>query len=218
MDRKSKRIIAACCLIFPLYAAWAGPIKPLKVGTITQSHNRVTFLDYVTTANVLEVKEQSDLMTEGSYLTSDEAFLTARLFDGSWLRASPQTKFAVEFDKKAKNLTVNLFTGSMKAMISQKLSKGEIQKILFKSADSMAEASEAKFSIVRTPVLDMFSVYVEKGVVTISKGKATVLVHALEMVSVHDKKPEIEEPHKMDEKQLKFLHGKSYLKSIQGKN
>jgi hypothetical protein len=144
--------------------------------------------------------------------------MTIKFFDGSWLRVSPKSKFTVEYQPQASIILVHLYTGSIKILFSNHLNKNKVQKIIVKTTDTLFETVDGKFSVIRSPVLDMNSVYVEKGTVlttqhVLNKRKDMEIVHTGEMVSVKDNESDIESPTKMSEKEMKFLHSSKYLKN-----
>lgn len=188
------------------------------MGSVTQAEGEVTFLDFAPPHHKLsKVKENSKFVTDGSYLTKDDSFLTVQFFDGSWLRMSPSSKVSVEFDAVSKAITVHLFTGSIKLLISSSQNDQQVTKLLVKSADALFESAEGKFTVVRNPITDLSSLYVEKGVVLamqngLSENKNVTLVHRQEMTSLKDRDHEFESPRSMTDKEIKFLHPSHYLK------
>lgn len=223
--KKTYTRVATSCLIgglllFPL----AGFTAPFNLGLVTQVQGEITFLDFTPPLHKLsEVKENTKFITDGSYLTKEDAFLTVQLFDGSWLRLSPRSKVSAEFDAVAKVVTLHLFTGSVKALISSSQNGEAVHKLVVKSADAVFEASEGKFSVVRNPITNVSSVYVEKGVVIAthngtSKIQEGQLIHRLETTSLKDRDLEFDSPRKMTEKESSFLHPSNYLKNLKGQN
>lgn len=195
---------------------------PKIIGTITQTHGTITFFPFKNHEKVLKVNKKSPLLSDGSYLIQDNSFLTAKLFDGSWLRVSPRSKLALDIDHKNKIVLIHLFTGSLKILISNKASQGKLEKISIKSGDTIISASNTKFSAIRNPIFENFSVYVEKGIVSMTKKimgqSSTQLIHAMETVSVKDKASTIRTPRRISEKEIKFLQNALYLKKSLNKN
>jgi ferric-dicitrate binding protein FerR (iron transport regulator) len=188
-----------------------------NIGHITQAEGEITFLNYAPPHGLVHVEKKQRLLTDGSYLTQDSSFMTVNFFDNSWLRVSPKSKFAVEYQPHSSIILIHLFSGSVKILFSTHLNKNKVQKLIVKSADTVFETVDAKFSVIRNPVLDLNSVYVEKGIVIASQfiqneKKDMEIVHAREMVSVKDNETNIESPTAVTEKQLKFLHSSQYLK------
>lgn len=214
LSRIAGRCLIASTLLLPLSTVAA----PFNVGKVTQAEGEVTFLDFAPPHHKLsKVKSQTSFVTDGSYLTKDDAFLTVQFFDGSWLRMSPRSKVSVEFEPVAKVITIHLFTGSIKLLISSSQNDHRVEKLLVKSADALIESSEGKFTVVRNPITDISSVYVEKGMVLamqngMSEDKNVTLVHRQETTSLKDRQHEFEAPRKMTDKEVKFLHPSFYLK------
>ena len=211
--RITGRSLVGLLFFLPLYLH-AGPFN---LGHITQLEGEITFLNYPAPHAVEHVKKDQQLLTDGSYLTQDAAFMTIKFFDNSWLRVSPKSKFAVEYQPQTKVMLIHLYTGSVKILFSTHLNQNKVSKFIVKSADTVFETVDAKFSVIRSPVLDLNSVYVEKGTViatqnVLNQKKDMEIVHAREMVSVKDNDSDIESPTEMTEKEIKFLHSSQYLK------
>lgn len=211
--------VATSCLIGGLFLLPLTSFSaPFNLGDITQAEGETTFLDFAPPHHRLsEVKTNTKFVTDGSYLTKEDAFLTVQLFDGSWLRLSPRSKISAEFDPTAKIITLHLFTGSVKLLISSSQNGEAVQKLVVKSADAVFEASEGKFSVVRNPITNSSSVYVEKGMVLAthqqnSEQSEVKLVHRQETTSLQDRDTVFEEPRKMTEKEVQYLHPSQYLK------
>lgn len=211
--RNAGRCLVSCLLLFPLLAQ-AGTFK---LGNITQAEGEITFLNFAPPHEIINVKEKQKLLSDGSYLTQDTSFMTVELFDGSWLRVSPKSKFAIEFQPHSSAILIHLFTGSIKILFSNHLNENQVQKVIVKSADTLFESVNAKFSVVRSPLNDLNSVFVEKGTVVaiqhvLNEKKDVELVHAKETTSVKDNDLDIESPRRMSDKEIKFLHPSNYLK------
>jgi ferric-dicitrate binding protein FerR (iron transport regulator) len=188
-----------------------------NLGHITQAEGEITFLNYAPPHELVQVKKKQHIQTDGSYLTQDTSFMTVKFFDNSWLRASPKSKFTLEYHPNTKTMFIHLYSGSVKILFSTHLNENKVQKFIVKSADTTFETVDAKFSVVRSNVLDLNSVYVEKGAViatqnVLNQKKDMEIVHAKEMVSVKDNDSNIESPTEMTEKEMKFLHSSQYLK------
>ena len=190
--------------MFCLFPLFAQERLPQTLGEITQIEGTVTFLQWRSGAKVQEVKKGDFLWTEGSFLTHDDGYFSAKLLGDSFIKTTPETKFALDYHPQEKKLTINLFTGSLKILISQH-KKSHFEKIIVKGADASFEASDAKFSVVRSPLLNSLSVYVQKGVVTTSRGEANQLVHANETSTINEKTSGIPSPRNIQQKELKFL-------------
>jgi ferric-dicitrate binding protein FerR (iron transport regulator) len=218
MDRIKKTIIALGCLVSGLSFALELPSPSL--GELTQVHGMVTYVPYRGPLKLIEVKEKDKLLSSGSYLTRDDAFMTIKLFDGSFLRMSPKTKFSIEIDYPQKIATIHLFTGSMKVLISQRLNQSKIEKFLIKSGDGLIEASEAKFSVIRNLMDRTISIFTEKGLVTarLASNDSFQLVHNMESILIEEKSHSISSPEKISKKHLKYIHGAFYLKDLKPKN
>ena len=187
------------------------------MGTITQSEGEITFLNYAPPHALNKVQKDQMLLADGSYLTQDSSFMTVKFFDDSWLRVSPMSKFSVEYQPHSSIILIHLYTGSVKILFSTQLNKNKVQKFIVKSADTLFETVDGKFSVIRSPIFDTNSVYVEKGTVVttqhvLNKRKDMEIVHTGEMLSVKDNESDIKSPTKMSEKELKFLHSAQYLK------
>lgn len=219
MDKLKKIVISfIACGLIP-WSTQANDFPQTKIGQISQTYGQTTFLTYKVPSTLYPVKKNSPFFTDGSYLTRDNSFFTAQLFDGSFLRASPKTKFAVELDTHQKMATIYLFTGSIKVLISRALNQGKLEKIIVKSGDGVFEASEAKFSVVRNPVLSDVSIYVEKGsllarAVRNNSQEDLQLIHTMEGVTLKDKTFDIDEPHRLTAREKKWLHANFYLRPI----
>jgi hypothetical protein len=197
--------------------AWGEDLTHHQLGKITQMSGEVTFYPYLPPREVNHLDLTHNLREGGSYLTHPEAYFTAKLFDGSWLRVSPGSKFAVEFNPTQKELIFNLYSGSLKVLFSPKLNKGELQKIIINSGDGRFETSEGKFSVFRNILENACHVYVEKGLVFAARqnqeDKNHKLVHTQETVSIKDREDLIEPARQITEKELRFLHSAFYLKN-----
>lgn len=211
--------IASSCLIsgLILFSFTSFAASPFNLGKITQAEGEITFLNFIPPHKLETVKKDQNLQSEGSYLTQDDAFMTVQLFDGSWLRLSPNSKISMEYEPTAKVMTVHLITGSLKTLFSNKINEGAVDKIIIKSTDGTFESVDGKFSVVRNPVTDMSSVYVEKGTVVVMQNdpiemKQAVLVHTKEMAFVKYREAVIETPRHMTDEEMKFLHPSKYLK------
>lgn len=219
MDKFKNKYSKSCGLIFLLLSTYSFAQEvPKSLGTVTQVHGEVTYLPFNLPTQKKIIKQNDTVLPNGSYLSYEDSFLTVKLFEGNYLRLSPKSKFSLEFDPKEKNFTLHLFTGSVKVLFSQKLNQGLTQKFIIKSGDSEIEASDAKFTVVRNPVMDSISCYVEKGMAIVSQYQLTEkkdseYVHAMEMISTQDRNPEIAPAQKMKEKELRFLHSSFYLKN-----
>lgn len=217
MDRrKTYTCFKFSCLAF-LFTLnlWASETSFL-LGKVTQAQGEITFLPYTPPYKVKAIGLHHRLLPEGSYLTQDNAFFTMQLFDGSWVRVSPNTKFAYEYDPQAKNLTMNLFTGSAKILFSTTRNKNKLQRFIVKSGDAVFETVEGKFSVVRNTLTNTSSIYVEKGTVTVTQGilpeSKMEIVHSKETTALKDRNLGIPTPRMMTEKELKYLHSARYLK------
>lgn len=176
----------------------------------------MTYLEFSAPYRLHNLKEEHKFITEGSYLSQEESFLTVQLFEGSWLRLSPRSKISPEFDPKTKTITIHLLTGSVKILFSSILNSHAVEKIVVKSADAQFEVAEGKFTVVRNSLVDLSSVYVEKGAVVASSlfqsaKSETEVVHAGETLSVQDRDTELESPRKMSQKEIEYLHPTKYL-------
>lgn len=185
--------------------SWGGPFK---IGEITQVEGESTYYNYLPPRAVKTVKRNAQAATDGSYLTQENAFLTFKLLGSNYLRLNPKSKISLEYDAKEKFLTIHLFSGSFKALFTE--------KVLVKSADTLFETVNAKFSVVRNTLGDNNSVYVEKGSVIMSQyvgseKKDMEVIHAKESTSVADNSSDIEAPKKLTDKEIQFLHPSFYL-------
>lgn len=213
-SRNAGRSLIAALLLTPFLAQ----AEPYKLGVVTQAEGEISFLDFTPPHHLLKnIKAKQTFLSEGSYLTQDDSFLTVRMFDEtSWLRLSPRSKFAPEFNAKNKTLIIHLFTGSVKVLFSSTLSQDRIAKVIVKSADGSFECSEGKFTVVRNNITDTSSVYVEKGTVVSSFNSEVSqdleIVHAQETTTITDRNSEVPSPRKMTDKEISFLHPSKYLK------
>jgi hypothetical protein len=204
----------AGCLIFGFNLARAQ--GDFQLGKITQSSGTVTFLEFTPPHKLSEITTDALLSGSGSYLTQETAYFTAKLFDGSWIRVSPKTKFALEFDPEKKNLTLNLFSGSVKVLFAHILNNKQVTTFTIRSADAVFETSEAKFTVVRNILTTESTLFVEKGVVTarlseLKEGKDSVIVHTREMTSLRDRTLDFHTPKQMGDREMKFLNSAFYL-------
>lgn len=219
ITRNAGRSLIAALLLWPVSSL----ALPFNIGQITQAQGEISFLDFTPPHHrISKVKVRGKFLTDGSYLTKDNSFLTVQFFDGSWMRLSPRSKVSVEFGPDTKTLTVHLFTGSIKVLISTSQNDLKVEKLLIKSADALFESAEGKFTVVRNPVSDLSSVYVEKGMVLamhngMSENKNVKLIHQRETTSLKDRSPEFEPARKMTDKEVKFLHPSYYLKNVRTK-
>lgn len=214
MDRITKKYFAACGLVLSLSVR--AELPHASLGTVTQSHGTVTFLSYTPPNIVQNVKVKDDLFSEGSYLTRDDSFLTAKSIYGQWLRVSPKSKIYLSLDHENKSITLHLLSGSVKVLSSEKLNSQNPYKLIVKSGNTFFESTEGKFSIVRYLALNSVVAYVEKGVVTTYReGQKDInlhYLHALETITIEDKISPISSPRKMTKKEIKFISKARYLK------
>lgn len=214
-SRTTNGCLSVALLLLISGSGWSAPFK---LGTITQAQGEITHLDFTPPEHKLtHVKKGSTFFTEGSYLTQDESYLTVQLFEGSWLRLSPGSKISSEYDPEAKQITLHLFTGSIKVLFSIGINHLQVEKLVVKSADALFETVDAKFTVVRSPITDSSSVYVEKGAVLAQHGSqknafASTLIHAQETTSLTDRENRFASARKMTEKELKYLHPSQYIK------
>ncbi len=218
MDLKSKIIRTTCSLgLFFSVSSYSSPVSYQNVGQITQLYGTVTFLDYRSGQKVETVTNAHKIRTEGSYLIHEESFLTVKIIGGNWLRMSPKSKFALEYDPKNKTLSVFLFSGSIKALISNELNGNSLERLIIKGGNLEATAYEAKFTISRTPFMDIMSVTVEKGMVTVIKGDEVEYLHSNERITLNEKSIKMEKVEKISPQNIKQAKGKFYLKNINKK-
>ncbi len=187
-----------------------------QLGIIVQLEGEITYLDFLKTKTVTNVKEKDQLQTDGSYLTHENAFFNVHLFDGSWLRLNPKSKISLEFHPETKTLTVFLLTGSIKMLIDLDRKEKQLEKIIVQSAGATFETIGSKFTVTRNLLIDQSSVYVEKGTVIATQyeqyqKKDMELVHAREKTTINDRDNDVESPRKMSEKEIHFLNPKNYL-------
>lgn len=215
MDRFKTKLFTTCGLIL-LVSNPKASISETSIGEITQSSGTVTFLSFTPPNRVKEVKVKDALYPEGSYLTQANAILTAKMLDGSWIRLSPKSKMAMAIDHTNKSITIHLFTGSLKALVSKNISPESPYKLIVKSGDTYLESSEAKFSVVRHPFFNDIKAYVEKGVVTAYRersGKSDFQhVHTLESLTIDERSADLPHPRKLGGKEIRFIKKANYLK------
>lgn len=214
MDRFTKKLITACGLILTINIR--AELPPASLGKVTQSHGAVTYLSYTPPNVVKAVKAKDDLFSEGSYLTKNDSFLTAKSIYGQWIRMSPKSKISLSLDHESKSVVLHLLSGSVKVLTSEKLKAGNPYKLIVRSGNTFFESSEGKFSIIRHLPLSSVNIYVEKGVVTTyregEKESRLHHLHALETMNIEDKSSEFSSPRKMTEKEIKFISEARYLK------
>lgn len=180
-------------------------------------HGQTTRFSYLPPQIVKEVKKNTTILNLGSYLTQPDSFLTIQLFDGSWLRVGPESKFSIDFDPTKNEMEIYLFKGSLKGLFSTTLNKGKVQKLIVRSGDAVFETTNGKFSVVRNSLSDSTNLYVEKGLVHAlqtqrGEKKDMELVHAQETVSVKDRELDIHPAHTLTEKEMSYLKSNSHLK------
>ena len=196
-------------------SAFAGTLTDHQLGLITQLKGEVTFFPYQGAQSATPVSNKATIRDGGSYLSHEKSYFTVKLFDGSWLKVSPSTKFSIEMDPDQKEIHLNLYSGSVKVLFSRKISKSQMEKFVIISGDGRFETSEAKFSVFRN-ILDSSSyVYGEKGLVKVTRNNVETftgeLIHAQEMTALKDRDSAVESPRKVSEKQMKFLNSSFYL-------
>lgn len=212
--------ILTSILLLASFSVWS---QDFTVGHITQAEGESTFLHYAPPHKLIKVKKDAAVLLGGSYLTQESSFITIKLFDGSWLRASPKSKFSLEFLVHSKQIVVHLFSGSLKILFSNKLNEQRLIKLAVKSADTLFETVDAKFSVVRNPLTNTNSVFVEKGSVVVTQyvafeRKDMEIVHQNEMTFVKDNDHDIMAPRKMSQGEMNFLHPSKYLKQSKTNN
>ncbi len=176
-----------------------------------------TSFSYLPPQIVKNVSKNDTISNLGSYLTKSDSFLTVQLFDGSWLRVDPESKFALDYDPTKREIEIHLLKGSLKSLFSTSLNKGKVQKLIVKSGDAIFETTNGKFSVIRNSLSDSSTLYVEKGLVMAiqtqrGEKKDMELVHAQETVSVKDRQMDIAPAHLLTEKEMSYLKSNSHLK------
>ena len=225
MVRTKKYLRAAVCslVILILLAPLKTEAVTHQLGLVTQAKGDITFFNFNLHNQVLQVKKQDLLFSDGSYLSQDNSFLVVKLFDGSYLRLNPKSKMALEYAPDLKILRIFLFTGSLKALITQTKKDNRLEKIIVQSGGALFEASESKFTVSRNMISDVSSVYVEKGAILASQTvlgekKDMELVHQKETLSIWDKDLDIKSPRKMRDKEIQYLHPSRYLEKSTSAN
>ncbi len=218
-EKKSGSRVKICCLILiTCFTTFNVQANSHSVGQFTQVTGEVTFFNFTGLRRVSSVSETEKLVTGGSYLTQDDSFFTANLNNEGWLRVSPRSKIALEYDPNTKTLKISLFTGSLKALISSTDKMNFLDRVIIQSAGASFEAVDAKFTISRNNLEDTSSAYVEKGSVLAWQSiqhekKDSEILHNNETTTISDRIQDISSPRKMTNKEIKFLHPSHYLKS-----
>lgn len=184
------------------------------LGVITQLKGVVTFFPYEGIREVTPMMNKSSLREGGSYLSHEKSYFTVKLFDGSYLKVSPNSKFSLELKPEEKEIHLSLFSGSVKVLFSGGTPNAKMQKFIITSGDGRYETSAAKFSVFRNILESTGYVYVEKGLVRVARNQSdsgNELVHGQEMSSLKDRDSTIENPRKISENQMKFLNSAFYL-------
>lgn len=218
-EKKSGSRVKICCLILiTCFTTFNVQANSHSVGQFTQVSGEVTFFNFTGLRKVSSVSEREKLVTEGSYLTKDNSFFTANLNNEGWLRVSPRSKIAMEYDPNSKTLKISLFTGSLKVLISSTDKMTFLDRVIIQSAGATFEAVDAKFTISRNNLEDTSSAYVEKGAVLATQyiqyeKKDSEILHSNETTTINDRVEDISSPSKMTNKEIKFLHPSQYLKN-----
>jgi ferric-dicitrate binding protein FerR (iron transport regulator) len=198
-----------------LNSVFADVTSEHNLGVITQAKGKVTFFPYQGLRKVETLSTKSIIHEGGSYLAHENSNFTVKLFDGSWLKVSPTSKFSIEMDSINKEIQLHLYSGSIKILFASSVTQSKMQKFIVISGDGRFETSEAKFSVFRNMLESTGYVYVEKGLVRASKSQlettSAELVHRQEMTAVKDRDSTIESPRKISENQMKFLNSSFYL-------
>ena len=196
-------------------SAFAESFNQHDLGVITHIKGVATFLPFQGLRAVTPLSQKSILREGGSYLSHEKSFFTVQLFDGTWLKVSPLSKFSLEMNSELKEIHLNLYSGSVKVLFSGNISQSKMQKFIISTGDGRFETSEAKFSVFRNILESTGYIYVEKGLVRVSRNQlrtsGSELVHAQEMTSLKDRDTTIESPRKISENQMKFLNSSFYL-------
>jgi ferric-dicitrate binding protein FerR (iron transport regulator) len=218
-ETKSASRIQYCCLILlvslPIFKVHA---NTHLVGKFTQISGEVTFFNFTGLRKVSTISDKDILTTQGSYLTQDDSYFTANLNNEGWLRLSPRSKVALEYDPDSKTLKISLFTGSLKLLISSTDKMSFLNRVIVQSAGALFEAVDAKFTVSRNNLEDTSSAYVEKGAVLATQyiqyeKKDSEILHSNETTTINDRVEDINSPRKMTNKEIKFLHPSQYLKN-----
>lgn len=196
-------------------SVFAENLNQHDLGVITQLKGVATYFPFQGIHAVTPLSQKSVIREGGSYLSHEKSFFTVKLFDGTWLKVSPSSKFSLEMNPELKEIHLNLYSGSVKVLFSGNISQSKMQKFIISTGDGRFETSEAKFSVFRNILESTGYVYVEKGLVRISRNQpganGSELVHAKEMMSLKDRDSTIESPRKISENQMKFLNSSFYL-------
>jgi ferric-dicitrate binding protein FerR (iron transport regulator) len=188
-----------------------------NLGAITQLKGVATFFPFQGLRSVTPLSQKSVLREGGSYLSHEKSFFTVKLFDGTWLKVSPSSKFSLEINPELKEIQLNLYSGSVKVLFSGNVTQSKMKKFIITTGDGRFETSEAKFSVFRNILESTGYIYVEKGLVMVSRNQqgsnGNELVHAQEMTALKDRDSTIESPRKISENQMKFLNSSFYLGS-----
>lgn len=212
-SRIQKSCLIAILLIGPILS-WA---ITHDIGKVTQVEGEATFLSFLPPSKIQKVKVGDAVKTEGSYLSSEDGFMTLKLYDHAYLRLTPQSKISFEFSPKEGLTTVYLLSGSFKALFAQNDKSPMAKKLVVRSGSTVFETVNGKFTVVRNILNSSNSVYVEKGTVIatqfyrLEKGDSEI-VHAKEGATVLDNQKDVPSPVKLSEKELRFLHPSNYLK------
>ena len=125
---------------------------------------------------------------------------------------NPSSKISFEYDPEVRTLDLNLYSGSVKILISKNLNPNGLEQITINSVDARLESSEGKFVVSRNGLTETSHVFVEKGTVlgTLTErvkdfGLISVITHTGETSSFKDRDSNFSSVRKMNKEELKLI-------------
>lgn len=217
MDRITKRIYLSLIIGSLSFSAQAQNFIQHKLGQWTQIQGHSTFLPYKSGIHKPNGVKGSDIiLTDGSYLSHDEGFMTGKLFENCWIRLGPKTKIVFNFDADTKILYLKVFTGSAKILFNKDWTAEKVEKLILETGDKQIEVESAKIVFIKRPFFHENSLYVEKGLAGVihENRLQASFVYQNEKMSFNDKTKLTSEISKMSPKEQKEISSNQYLKYL----
>ncbi len=218
MDRITKRICLSFILGCLSFSVEAQNFVQHQLGQWTQIQGHSSFLLYKSGVHKPNTVVGNDkILTDGSYLSHDEGFMTGKLFENCWIRLGPKTKVVFNFDAATKILYLKVFTGSAKILFNREWTAGKVEKLILETGEKQIEIESAKIVFIKRPFFHENSLYVEKGLAGVihENRLQASFVYQNEKISFNDKTRLTSEINKMSEKEQKEISSNQYLKYLQ---
>lgn len=209
----TKKLLPGCLALLFCHSLLA---QDFYIGRISQIKKSVTSSTLkAKNTDSSQVMAKDKVKTGHVYRTQADGHFSIQLFDGGWVRLNPNTEVSFQFDAEDKTLTIKLYKGSLKAVVTKNIGKKQVEKVKIESDFMLFETSESKFSIASNELTEVISAFVEKGVLIASKQispEKTLMIHRDETISLNKDDRLPSRASKMTEYEIKFVKENEYLK------